>query len=131
MIGSSVSDPQWPEQVSTGRPTLVVAEGLVMFLPEGEVRQLLDRLTDRFDCGELFFDTLSRLAPLLSKVLTKRIIKWGIRDARELETWNREWISLGEPPAGPGRGKSESTAVRLMYMFFMARRYDVLNRFEY
>src|SRR5271166_1604237 len=66
MIGSSVTDPQWLEQIPTGHHTLVVAEGLLMYLPEGEVRQLLDRLTGRFDCGELLFDTLSRLAPLLS-----------------------------------------------------------------
>ena len=131
MIGSSVTDPQWLEQIPTGRPTLVVAEGLLMYLREGEVRQLMDRLTDRFDCGELLFDTLSWLAPLLSKVLTKGIIKWGIRDARELQTWNPRLRFLEQTSALAGYEKIESTAVRLIYKFFMARRYDVLNRFEY
>jgi O-methyltransferase involved in polyketide biosynthesis len=57
MIGSSVTDPAWLDQIPTGRPTLVVAEGLLMYVPESEVRQLLERLTDRFDSGEMLFDT--------------------------------------------------------------------------
>jgi len=88
MIGSSVTDPHWLDQIATARPTLVVAEGLLMYLRIDEVRELLHRLTDRFDCGEMLFDTLSALEPVLSKILTHGIIKWGIRDARELQTWN-------------------------------------------
>jgi O-methyltransferase involved in polyketide biosynthesis len=91
MIGSSVTDPQWLDDIPTGRPTLVVAEGLLMYWSESEVRQLLERLTDRFDHGELLFDTLSALAPFLSKVFTKGIIKRGIRDAREIHT-QQEWL---------------------------------------
>ncbi len=53
MIGCSVTDPLWLPQIPTGYPTLVVAEGLLMYLTESEVRQLLARLTDRFDSGEM------------------------------------------------------------------------------
>ena len=85
MIGSSVTDPGWLEPIPTGRPTLVVAEGLLMYLAEREVRELLGRLTDRFDSGELLFDTLSPSGPRLSKLFTDGIVKWGIRDARDIE----------------------------------------------
>ena len=115
-------------------PTLVVAEGLLMYLRADEVRQLLRRLTDRFDCGEMLFDTLSALAPLLSRVLTKGIIKWGIRDARELETWNPRLRFLEKTSALAGYRNIETTPVRLIYQFVAAtggRGYDVLNRFEY
>ena len=74
MIGSSVTDPRWLDQIPTGRPTPVVAEGLLMYLSVREVRQLLDRLIDRFNGGELLFDTLSPLSPKLSKVMTKGIL---------------------------------------------------------
>jgi O-methyltransferase involved in polyketide biosynthesis len=134
MIGSSVTDPQLLDQIPTGRPTLVVAEGLLMYLGESEVRQLLGRLTDRFDCGEMLFDTLSALAPLLSKVFTRGIIKWGIRDVRELETWNAKLRFLEKASALAGYRKIQSTPVRLIYRFVGATGgggYDVLNRFEY
>jgi len=134
MIGSSVTDPQWLDHVPTGRPTLVVAEGLLMYLQESEVRQLLERLTDRFDSGELQFDTLSRLAPLLSKVLTKGIIKWGIRKVRDLETWNPRLRFLEQTPVLAGYPKIESTPLRWIYKLHAATpagNYDVLNRFEF
>jgi methyltransferase (TIGR00027 family) len=134
MIGSSVTDAQWLQQIPTGRPTLVVAEGLLMYLPESEVRKLLQRLTDRFDCGELLFDTLSRLAPLLSRVLTRGIIKWGIRDARALQAWNPRLRFLEQTSALADYPKIGSTPVRLIYKLSSAigaRDYDVLNRFEY
>jgi len=134
MIGSSVTDPQWLDHIPTGQTTLVVAEGLLMYLSEAEVRQLLERLTDRFDCGEMLFDTVWALAPLMSKVLTKGIIKWGIRDAREIQTWNPRLRFLEQTPALAGYQKIEATPVRLIYKLVSAtpaRSYDVLNRFEY
>ncbi|GAA4538973.1 class I SAM-dependent methyltransferase [Mycobacterium paraffinicum] len=134
MIGSSVTDPKWLEQIPTGRPTLVVAEGLLMYLTEQQVRELLQRLTDRFDCGEMQFDTLSALAPLLSKLFTRGIIKWGVRDARVLQTWNPRLRLVEQVPALAGYREIESTAVRWMYKLTCASpggKYDVLNRFEF
>ncbi|UXA04512.1 class I SAM-dependent methyltransferase [Mycobacterium sp. SMC-2] len=134
MIGSSVTDPAWLDRIPTGRPTLVVAEGLLMYLTEQQVRQLLQRLTDRFQSGEMHFDTLSALAPLLSKVFTRGIVKWGIRDAGELQTWNPKLRLLEQAPALGGYQRIPSTAVRWMYKLTCATpggRYDVLNRFEY
>lgn len=134
MIGSSVTDAEWLEQIPTGRPTLMVAEGLLMYLTEQQVRQLLQRLTDRFDCGEMQFDTLSALAPLLSKLFTRGIIKWGIRDARELQAWNPRMRLLERASTLAGYQQIESTAVRSIYRLMWyagARNYDVLNRFEF
>ena len=134
MIGSSVTDPGWLDQISTGRPTLVIAEGLLMYLYETEVRQLIDRLTDRFDSGEMLFDTLPPIAPRMSKVFTKGITKWGIRDARHLQTWNPRLRFLEQTSVLAGYAKIPSRRVRLMYRLFAAMpaaAYDVLNRFEF
>ncbi len=102
MIGSSVTEEAWLREIPADRPTLMVAEGLVMYLTEPEVRTLLQRLTDRFGSGELVFDTVSPIGPRLSKVLTKGITKWGIRDARKMAQWNPrlrflEQTSVGAP----------------------------------
>jgi O-methyltransferase involved in polyketide biosynthesis len=134
MIGSSVTDPQWLDDIPTARPTLVVAEGLLMYLQGSEVRRLLERLTDRFDCGELLFDTVSPLGPPLSKVLSKGIVKWGIRNVRDMEAWNPRLRFLEQTSVLAGYGKIEATPVRLIYRLLAAlpvSAYDVLNRFEY
>lgn len=83
MIGSSVTETGWLERIPTGRPVLVIAEGLLMFLAEQQVRDLVARLTARFTNGELLFDGLLpwivRLNPLA---------RWGLADPHTLERWN-------------------------------------------
>ncbi|OBK51983.1 class I SAM-dependent methyltransferase [Mycobacterium sp. 1081908.1] len=134
MIGSSVTDPAWLDEIPTDRPTLVIAEGLLMYLVEPEVRTLLRRITDRFGGGELLFDTVSPLGPRLSKLFTKGITKWGIGDARELERWNPRLRFLERCSAGALYRRIPSAPVRLLWRLVNAtpmRNYDVLNRFEF
>lgn len=94
MIGSSVTDPDWLDQIPADCPALIVAEGLLMYLTAAEIGDLLQRLTDRFDIGELLADLLSPWGPrfsncsMLSKVSTSGITKWGTRDGHELTQWN-------------------------------------------
>ena len=133
MIGASVTDPQWLEEIPTGRPTLVIAEGLLMYIEGDEVRALFDRLTDRFDHGELLFDTLPPIAPRVSKIFTKGITKWGIGDARDIEQWNPRLRFLEQMSTLAGYDQIDVTWVRWIYKLVsatLARRYDVLNRFE-
>jgi methyltransferase (TIGR00027 family) len=133
MIGSSVNDADWLEQIPSDRPALVVAEGLLMYLTEGDVRQLLRRVTDQFEHGEMLFDTLARRAPLLSKILTKGIVKWGIGDSRELETWNPQLRFVENASALAGYEQIAETPQRLIYrlLYPLARDYDVVNRFAF
>ncbi|WP_040840678.1 class I SAM-dependent methyltransferase [Nocardia brevicatena] len=134
MIGSSVTDADWPAEIPTDRPTLIVAEGLLMYLHEPEVRTLLHRLTDRFAGGELLFDTLSPIGPRLSKVFSKGIVTWGVHDARELERWNPRLRVLEQTSALAGYERIPSSLPRLLYRLIYAtpiRQYDVLNRFAF
>jgi methyltransferase (TIGR00027 family) len=134
MIASSVTDPAWLDQVPTGRPTLVVAEGLVMYLTEQEVRALFNRLTDRFPSGEMLFDTLSPIAPKLSTFATQDIIKWGIRETRDLESWAPGLRFIERTPATAGFEAIPFTPQRLIFRLVHAtpmRNYDVVNRFKF
>jgi methyltransferase (TIGR00027 family) len=134
MIGSSVTDAGWLDRIPTGRPTLVVAEGLVMYLTERQVRELFQRLTDGFPGGEMLFDTLSPMGPRLSKVFLRGIVKWGIRDARQIEEWNPRLRFLERTSGLTGYDKIPSRPWRLLYRLTYAtpfRNYDVVNRFAF
>jgi methyltransferase (TIGR00027 family) len=134
MIGSSVTDEAWLNEIPTDRPMLMVAEGLVMYLTGPQVRTLLQRLTDRFDSGELVFDTTSPIGPRLSKVLTKGITKWGIRDAREIEDWNPRLRFVDQSSVAALYERIPSAPMRLMWRLLNAtpvRKFDVLNRFAF
>ena len=134
MIGSSVTDPGWLDEIPNGRPTLVVAEGLLMYITERDVRELLGRLTDRFPSGEMLFDTGPPSGPRLSKILTKGITKWGIADPRELEAWNPRLRFVEQSSALAGYESIPYTPQRLIFRLTYAtpmRNFDVVNRFAF
>jgi O-methyltransferase involved in polyketide biosynthesis len=90
MLGSSVLEPKWIEEVPQNRPTLIVAEGLTMYLPEREAIPLFARLVSHFPSGELVCDTFSRVAIRLGKLnpvvrRTGSTLTWGLDDPRTLE----------------------------------------------
>ncbi|HEY4866732.1 MAG TPA: class I SAM-dependent methyltransferase, partial [Candidatus Dormibacteraeota bacterium] len=90
MIGSSVTDPHWLDEVAGDDPVLMVAEGVLMYLAEPDVEQLLRRITARFAGGQVAFDAYSRLGARIRKInpvirRTGAALGWGLDDPRTLE----------------------------------------------
>ena len=69
MIGSSVTETDWLNQVPADRPTLVVAEGLMYYLKEEEVQSLVTRIVERFPSGQIMFDATSKLYLKMQKTM--------------------------------------------------------------
>lgn len=90
LIGSSVTDWNWMDSVEkTKEPFLVIAEGLLMYLSEQEVRTLILKLRDTFLDVTFLFDAYSRLTakqagkhPSLKK--TGASIRWGVDSPEEI-----------------------------------------------
>lgn len=61
LVPASVTDPAWLQTIPSNRPTLVLAEGLTMYLTENDGAALLRRVVDRFPSGELQFDVFNWL----------------------------------------------------------------------
>ena len=109
MIATSVTDLAWVDTVAAGgRPVLVVAEGLLMYLDEADVRRLVLRLHETFPGCRLVADVFSRLTarsatnhPALKT--TGATLGWGIDDPREMEAWApgirllEEWYFSDDP----------------------------------
>jgi O-methyltransferase len=55
-IGTSVTDADWCDKVPTDRPTLILAEGLLMYLTPVQVHNLVERALNHLPSGELAFD---------------------------------------------------------------------------
>jgi O-methyltransferase involved in polyketide biosynthesis len=94
MLASSVTEHGWLDEVPADRPTLVIAEGLLMYLEPGDVARLLQRLTDRFAAGggELLFDGVApwvvRVTNLMFGPFAGFRMSWSIGDGREVERVN-------------------------------------------
>lgn len=108
-ISSPVMELDWMNIVSAaGRPVLAVAEGLLMYLGEADVRCLLQRMREKFPGCRLIADVFSRQTarsaarhPSLRK--TGASIGWGIDDPHEVESWAQgirlleEWYFTQDP----------------------------------
>ncbi|WP_186420742.1 class I SAM-dependent methyltransferase [Bosea sp. CS1GBMeth4] len=90
LVGSSVTEPGWIEALPRHRPAMVVAEGLLPYLPEAEVPLLLRRLVRHCPAGEIVFDAYSsfglRLVALQPSIrATGATLDWALDDPAELE----------------------------------------------
>ncbi|OBH40230.1 class I SAM-dependent methyltransferase [Mycobacterium mantenii] len=82
-IAASVIDPAWVAEIPNDRPTLMIAEGLTMYLDRPEGVAMLRRIVDRFEAGELQFDAFNRLgikSQWMNRVVRRSGSKlsWGI-----------------------------------------------------
>jgi O-methyltransferase involved in polyketide biosynthesis len=89
-IPASATDPTWLSQVPRDLPTIVVAEGLTMYLPVAEGLLMLNHLVEHLRCGEMAFDTVSRfgmrsVARTLAVRRSEAQLGWAVDDPRSLE----------------------------------------------
>ena len=98
MIGSSVTDFGWLDQVPSDRPALIVAEGLTMYLKPEEGPELLRRLVAKFPSGRLICDVFSKLGIRLQKLnpavrKARATLHWGVDDPHEFERYGMTLVS--------------------------------------
>ncbi len=94
LVGSSVTQAGWIETIPNSfENVLVIAEGLMMYLKEAEIKTLISRLKSRFSSFEMVMDVYSRLTaksaknhPSIKKTGVNEF--WGMDDPKTLETWN-------------------------------------------
>ncbi|BCI55844.1 polyketide synthesis methyltransferase [Mycolicibacterium litorale] len=89
IVAASVTDPEWLTTVPADRPTLILAEGLTMYLAEADGVALLRRLVARFPSGELQFDAFNPLGIALQWTNTPvrrsgATLRWGIRGPADI-----------------------------------------------
>lgn len=94
-VAGSVLDGAWIERVRAldARRVLIIAEGVLMFLPRVRVQRLVHELADLFPGGEMIFDVIGGLmvrCPWLHDTLpaTRARFEWGVGRSEELAAWS-------------------------------------------
>jgi O-methyltransferase involved in polyketide biosynthesis len=92
-IGTDLADPNWLDNVATGRPTVIVADGLVAFLTRDDFISLLNRLISHLPSGELALNLYTTSAIWALKhtpgmaAIAGGVINPGFNDPRQPESW--------------------------------------------
>ena len=68
MIGSSVTDYKWIEQIANSNNILIVAEGLTMYLSEDAIKELIEQIENKFGDVNLIFDAYSKKGVKASRI---------------------------------------------------------------
>ncbi|KAK2613164.1 hypothetical protein N8I77_000091 [Diaporthe amygdali] len=77
-----ITKPGWTSDFSTDRPTLVIAEGLFMYLEPEEGRAIFQEVAEKFSEGEIMFDSQCSLSKFLTSWISVfrssgSVFKWG------------------------------------------------------
>jgi O-methyltransferase involved in polyketide biosynthesis len=89
MLGSSITEPDWLAVIPNDRPTLVLAEGVLEYLTEADVKTLFNRLTAHFAYGQLLFDVMNGQAIRSVQAQFRdeggAIHKWAVDDLKAVD----------------------------------------------
>lgn len=105
-IPCSLLDDAWLRPVQSAAAIFFVASGVLYYLEECQVKALFLRLADAFPGCEVFFDACSpRGLRIANKKVIKAggmeegaVLKWGIRRAAEMQSWDGRIAVLAEYP---------------------------------
>ena len=102
-LPKSILDFSWLDDVGhpAGEPIWLIAEGVLHYFQEPDVRQLFDRIATRWPGAEMVFHSTSPLClhhqphSATFRDFAARF-RWGIRSGREIEAWDPRYELLAE-----------------------------------
>ena len=96
MIAKSVFDYSWIDEILIDGPILIIAEGLLMYFTQAEVKELMNKLAAAFPCAEILLETIPM--SLVKQSKKEDLVKnqyqidaqfqWGIKRGKEIEKLN-------------------------------------------
>jgi O-methyltransferase involved in polyketide biosynthesis len=127
-VAASLADGDWTDSIPSDRPTMLIADGLLAFLPEAVIIKLFRRIPEHFQSGELALNDYGRVGWLslqAMKVVFSAVgTQWayrGFNDAHLPETWSPrltlvEEASLAHAPEVDLYPAAARVSTRLMGM---------------
>ncbi|MCK4959089.1 MAG: class I SAM-dependent methyltransferase, partial [Planctomycetes bacterium] len=108
-IAKSVLDFSWVNDVAKDRKTLFIAEGLLIYFSEEDVKDIFKTIQENFPDSEIIFEAYSHLMkkawhkhPHIKKAFS--MFKWGIETGKLIEKWDKgirfiqEWHYIDRHP---------------------------------
>ena len=90
MITSSIFETNWTDKIPKDKPVLLIAEGLLMYFQESQVKELIKDLTTAFHDAEILCEVTTPLLVERHRKMNRQHernvpFQWGIKDGKEME----------------------------------------------
>jgi len=147
MIGSSVTEEAWLDQIPSDNHALILAEGLLYYLTEDEVKILIKRLVNHFPEGQMIFDAFGPFGLRMHRFIQSQKnnsaisaagarFKWGLNNPHELEEWMPQVkliteLSAADMPDIKKMSWSMRQIISLMNRIPQIRRSAMMLRYQF
>ena len=95
-ISCSFLDTRWFDEISMTNKLLLISAGVFVYFEETEIRAFINKIADRFECCELFFDVTSpKGLEIANQIIQKSgldtlsFFKWGLTDKSIITSWDK------------------------------------------
>ncbi|KAI0104475.1 putative polyketide synthase protein [Daldinia grandis] len=90
LIAADATEKAWLEQIPVDRPTVVICQGLAMYLEEESGKRMIRQIIDHFKTGQLIIDHIGTVLLYLQDqvdtlVATGSSFKWALDEPKTLE----------------------------------------------
>jgi O-methyltransferase involved in polyketide biosynthesis len=142
-VAASLADNDWTDQIPADRPTMLLADGLLAFLPEPVIVNLFRHIPEHFRSGEVAMNDyghVGRINIAAMKIVFSAVgTQWayqGFNDAHVPETWSPrlrlvEETSLSHVPEIDRYPTAARVATRLMGMTRSGARTARILRYRF
>jgi O-methyltransferase involved in polyketide biosynthesis len=142
-VAASLAEDTWTDTIPADRPTFLLADGLLAFVPESLLVNLFRHIPEHFRSGELAINDYGRVSPL--NIAAMKIVfnavgsQWiyrGFSDARTPESWSPrlhlvEETSLSHVPEVDLYPAAARVSTRLMGMTKSGARTARILRYRF
>lgn len=115
-VAKSVMDYSWIDEIkySSNDTVILIAEGLLMYFTENDVKKILSILIKKFPNADMFFDVVHSF--FIGKKISSGFL-WGIAKAKELESLNNEISVMQAWSTGSLIKQRQSLIFRMLNVF--------------
>jgi O-methyltransferase involved in polyketide biosynthesis len=108
-IAKSMFDYTWLDEIKNAdgmaaNSVFVLAGGLFYYFEETQVREVICRMAEHFQTGEIFFDAQSKTAIKISNMMVRKAgnkgseMKFWVKNAQKLKTWSPRVVRVESVP---------------------------------
>ncbi|KAI1208229.1 putative polyketide synthase protein [Annulohypoxylon truncatum] len=99
LVAANVTEESWLQQIPADRPTVIVGQGLMMYLEEEAGKRMIQRVVEHFKSGQLIIDCVSTIMLSLQHSIetltaTGSNFQWGVDEPKTLEALHPQLTML-------------------------------------
>ena len=128
-ISSSILDYEWIKNIENRGTVIIICEGVLMYMEEREIKELIENIAENFPNSHFIFDTIPTFFSKRTKLHTavketKATFKWGIDKPSDIEKLSKHIKLINAYSYGNYYKKRWGIFCLLMYIPFLRKIFN-------